>query len=40
ALTSLPNRSLLQDRLSQAIAYANRSEGQVAVLLIDLDRFK
>jgi len=40
ALTSLPNRSLLQDRLSQAIAYANRTEGQVAVLLIDLDRFK
>jgi diguanylate cyclase (GGDEF)-like protein/PAS domain S-box-containing protein len=40
ALTSLPNRSLLQDRLSQAIAFANRTERQVAVLLIDLDRFK
>ena len=40
ALTCLPNRSLLQDRLSQAIAFANRTERQVAVLLIDLDRFK
>ncbi len=39
-LTGLPNRSLLLDRLSQAIAYANRSGGQVAVMLIDLDRFK
>ncbi|HYD63614.1 MAG TPA: PAS domain S-box protein, partial [Noviherbaspirillum sp.] len=40
ALTGLPNRSLLLDRLSQAIAYANRFGGEVAVLLIDLDRFK
>jgi diguanylate cyclase (GGDEF)-like protein/PAS domain S-box-containing protein len=40
ALTGLPNRSLLLDRLSQAIAYANRLGGEVAVLLIDLDRFK
>jgi diguanylate cyclase (GGDEF)-like protein/PAS domain S-box-containing protein len=39
-LTSLPNRTLLLDRLSQAIAFANRSGDQVAVLLIDLDRFK
>ena len=39
-LTGLPNRSLLLDRLSQAIVYANRSGGQVAVMLIDLDRFK
>jgi len=39
-LTGLPNRSLLQDRLSQAIAYANRSGRPVWVMLIDLDRFK
>ena len=39
-LTSLPNRSLLLDRMTQAINYANRSGEQVAVLLIDLDRFK
>jgi len=39
-LTGLPNRSLLQDRLSQAIAYATRSGHQVWVMLIDLDRFK
>ena len=40
ALTGLPNRSLLVDRLTQTIAYANRTGGQVAVMLIDLDRFK
>ena len=40
ALTSLPNRSLLLDRLSQALVFAGRSAGQVAVMLIDLDRFK
>ncbi|WP_020654249.1 bifunctional diguanylate cyclase/phosphodiesterase [Massilia niastensis] len=39
-LTGLPNRSLLQDRLAQAIAYANRSGHPVWVMLIDLDRFK
>jgi GGDEF domain-containing protein len=39
-LTGLPNRSLLQDRLSQAVAYANRSGNPVWVMLIDLDRFK
>lgn len=39
-LTGLPNRSLLQDRLGQAIAYANRSGRAVWVMLIDLDRFK
>jgi diguanylate cyclase (GGDEF)-like protein/PAS domain S-box-containing protein len=40
ALTGLPNRMLLQDRLAQAIAYANRSSHHMWVLLIDLDRFK
>ena len=40
ALTGLPNRSLLQDRLSQAVAYANRTNLPVWVMLIDLDRFK
>jgi diguanylate cyclase (GGDEF)-like protein/PAS domain S-box-containing protein len=39
-LTGLPNRSLLQDRLGQAVAYANRSGNPVWVMLIDLDRFK
>lgn len=40
ALTGLPNRFLLEDRLQQAIAYANRHESQLAVLIIDLDGFK
>ena len=40
ALTSLPNRSLLLDRLAQALVFAERSGDQVAVMLIDLDRFK
>jgi diguanylate cyclase (GGDEF)-like protein/PAS domain S-box-containing protein len=40
ALTGLPNRSLLQDRLRQAVAYANRTSLPVWVMLLDLDRFK
>jgi len=40
ALTGLPNRTLLQDRLSQAIALARRNEKRVGVLMLDLDRFK
>ena len=40
ALTGLPNRALLQDRLHQAIAQAGRSNAQVAVMFIDLDYFK
>lgn len=39
-LTGLPNRALLLDRLSQAMAQADRNNGMVAVLFIDLDRFK
>lgn len=40
ALTGLPNRLLFQDRLDQAIALAKRHGQQVAVLYMDMDRFK
>lgn len=40
ALTQLPNRRLLQDRLSQALATCARSEQYGAVLFLDLDNFK
>jgi diguanylate cyclase (GGDEF)-like protein/PAS domain S-box-containing protein len=40
ALTGLPNRILLQDRLLQAIALAARNHKRVTVMMIDLDRFK
>ena len=40
ALTGLPNRSLLQDRLAQAMAHAQRAAQQVARDVLDLDRFK
>ena len=40
ALTDLPNRLLLQARLQHAIAHAQRNHTQLAVVFIDLDRFK
>jgi len=40
ALTGLPNRTLLEDRLNQIITRASRNEKQAAVLLLDLDHFK
>jgi diguanylate cyclase (GGDEF)-like protein/PAS domain S-box-containing protein len=39
-LTGLANRALLYDRLDQALARANRVGGRVALLYLDLDRFK
>ena len=39
-LTGLPNRFLMQDRLTQAIAHAHRNRLRVALIHIDLDRFK
>jgi diguanylate cyclase len=40
ALSGLPNRLLLADRLSQAIAQAERHQSRFAVFVVDLDRFK
>ncbi|GAB2989483.1 sensor domain-containing protein [Psychrosphaera aestuarii] len=40
ALTGLPNRALLDDRLSHGITYCNRFDTQLSVLFIDLDDFK
>ena len=39
-LTNLPNRSLFSDRLQQALAAAKREKRQLAVLFLDLDKFK
>jgi diguanylate cyclase (GGDEF)-like protein/PAS domain S-box-containing protein len=40
ALTGLPNRRLLEDRLARALAQARRAQSYAAVMLIDLDGFK
>ena len=39
-LTGLPNRALLADRLKTALARARREQGQLALLYLDLDKFK
>lgn len=39
-LTGLPNRRLLDDRLRQAVFAAQRRDAQLAVMVVDLDRFK
>ncbi|MCP1374795.1 sensor domain-containing protein [Dyella lutea] len=39
-LTDLPNRTLLRDRLANALSLARREVGRVAMLFLDLDRFK
>jgi len=39
-LTGLPNRQLFKDRLERELAHARRSQTQVVVVYIDLDRFK
>lgn len=40
ALTGLPNRALFQDRLSRALDQAGRTKEKVAVMFLDIDRFK
>ena len=40
ALTGLPNRALLKDRLDQALAQATRLGKRIALMFLDLDRFK
>ncbi|HZN99821.1 MAG TPA: PAS domain S-box protein [Burkholderiales bacterium] len=40
ALTGLPNRRLLEDRLTQALALSSRNQKNSAVMFVDIDRFK
>jgi diguanylate cyclase (GGDEF)-like protein len=40
SLTGLPNRSLIQDRMKQAISNAHRAGYTLAIIMMDLDRFK
>lgn len=40
SLTELPNRTLFNDRLTLALANASRREQKIAVMMLDLDRFK
>lgn len=40
ALTGLPNRILMKERLQQALSEAKRSNARIAVMLLDLNRFK
>lgn len=40
ALTGLPNRTLFNDRLNLALAHAHRNQQRVAVMFLDLDRFR
>lgn len=40
ALTDLPNRTLFEDRLQQALQLARRAHNKLALMYIDLDRFK